>query len=245
MKLAYSYFIILSAVVLFLGCKGDDDLSNEGPQKGDAFGYLTFLTQGGNQIVKPEGFSMTATNLLDKKVVPVMIDETGKFTFQAMPMGEYEINPALAGYKPMKVSYYHLGGEAPGYIGNIRMMEISTTIVELKSFRYETNYYGEDLVVQGKVTKSEKYDSNYYRIRLVFGNDQNTLSSTSYLSTTEGTALGPDFEIKVPYYQLNKYKFVRAYSDNLGGYCEYVNYPQSSTCTFSTIGPASNILSLE
>ena len=244
MKLVYSYFILLTAFVICLGCKGDDDSALAGPQKGDAFGYLTFYSQGGKEINKPEGFKLIATNASDKTVVPVTIDEKGKFAFQALPMGEYEIDPTLTGYKQIKLSYYHLGGEAPGYVGNIRMMEISRNNVELISFRYESNYYNEDLVVRGKIIKDEKYDSDHYKIRLVFGNDMNTLSSTSFLSSSEAIVFGPDFEIKVPYYQLNKYKYVRAYSDNVGGYCEYSSY-LSNTCNFSTIGPPSNILPLE
>jgi hypothetical protein len=244
MKHLFQHFIILFLIASSISCNNDNPTPAK-TLKGDAFGYLIFYSQSGNKIDIPAGFKLSVNNKSNNLPVPVAVDEHGKFALQSISMGEYEIEPSLAGYKNVKMPYYHVGGDAPGFIGNINMLEISRNNVELISYSYVNNYGYDDLIIKGKIIKDEMYDGNNYKIRLVFGNDEN-ISSNSYQFTYQAYVSGLDFEINVPYFAYYyNFKYVRAYSDNLVGNCEYLNYSTNSNCTFTTIGPSSNLLSLE
>jgi len=123
------YFIFPLLITMLFSCE-DGPPGVPGPERitGDAEGRVTLFDEFGEMELSPEGVSVKATGS-DHEVTSITGSD-GEYLLTEMKTGHYYMEYTKEGFGKAAFSRAFLGGERPEAIEEVKLFQMSTTLVE-------------------------------------------------------------------------------------------------------------------
>lgn len=203
------FFIPVFHLLIISGCEE----SSTTLLSGDIIGYVEVVDE--NNYPLPDMSGVHVSLIDDTTLYHSYTDQTGRFFFQNIEYGNYQIGLEKAGYLKSNVDYslHHLGGYSPTlakyWLYEIPKFELVIDSIDFNGMYDRTTFYFE-------ITGGTGLPRYGYYIRC-FCRDTPAVSKDDYVSTDVGwiSSLYTDGQLATGYVYMYDYRFYQLVSDTV------------------------------